>query len=556
MAAANPKPVRQLMSIDVTRAVMDLFSNKPWYAPSSQVLVSEGQRLPRMRKDFGAQDFQAPPDGTDAPASWLFGTSGGERMGDGRYAGPSIVMGGAGWDYLGSDWVPQAGGAKNTLVGGAGIDKFWVNYDPDTGSFNSRILDATAGETVDIFVRSGGPLRPDEIAGAVARAKRDAGTAFGEGLQLIMSYTIAQSADGGRITTTHFDEFIRFYSSVIGVNIDTAEGDDSVQGTDSSDTISGGAGDDFIVGWLYEATAGDSLSGGAGNDTFDGSDWADTIDGGTGNDVIDGRGGGDIIRGGGGADTIYAYRGDFIADLGADDLLVVTEVGWRPQTSASVRYELRAEGSYRTLEGGSQDDLLNGTQYEDWSNIGVRLDGGAGNDTYVVDDARDDIVGLEAGDLIWVVSADKALRAKAINWGQQSGAVVQFEVYLEEAGPRTARGWRFDDVLMGSSLDDTMFGEGGNDIFAGDAGNDLLYGDDGHDDLEGGDGSDALHGGEGSDTLAGEAGNDALFGGDDEDLLVGGYGDDVLVGGSGADTLEGGAGNDVLQAGYTSTQPS
>lgn len=546
----TPTPARRLMSIDVNAKTMKLYYDKPWYAPSSQVLVSAGVRLPRMTKDFGAQQIIDTPGGRLLTAGWVFGPPTGVRLGDNVYAGPAIIMGGAGSDSISSSWEPTAGGARAVLMGGKGVDTFSISYDARTHVFNSRILDATAGERVYIYL---GSVQASRIASVLSRVKSDAVAEFGKGLDLVMSYQIAQVAGGRTIRTTDLSEMITFESSTIGVSVDAGKGNDYIEGTSATDTIVGGAGDDTIQGALGEATVGDSLVGGAGDDSIRGLEGADTIDGGIGNDSIDGGGGGDVIRGGAGADTIYAYRGDTYLDLGADDLLIVSDNDWRPVTAARLRFQLLAEGDGSTLVGGDEDDFLQATRYGDWSNIGVWLIGGAGNDTFVVDDAKDDIVGLEAGDLIWVNSADAALRSKAILWSVQSGAEVAFQVQLDGDSPRVAQGWRFDDGIIGSELADTIYGDAGNDILGGYGGNDFLSGDDGNDDLAGGDGRDTLSGGTGNDTLAGDLGNDKLYGDDGDDLLIGGYGNDTLVGGNGADTLDGGAGDDVLQAGFTST---
>lgn len=66
----------------------------------------------------------------------------------------------------------------------------------------------------------------------------------------------------------------------------------------------------------------------------------------------------------------------------------------------------------------------------------------------------------------------------------------------------------------------------------------------GKDVLRGGAGNDSLYGYDGADTLYGENDNDTLYGGAGADILYGGSGNDVLVGGSGKDTLYGGAGSD------------
>ncbi|MFT8243436.1 DUF4214 domain-containing protein [Roseomonas sp. BN140053] len=62
----------------------------------------------------------------------------------------------------------------------------------------------------------------------------------------------------------------------------------------------------------------------------------------------------------------------------------------------------------------------------------------------------------------------------------------------------------------------------------------------------GGDGGDTLTGGAGNDSLSGGAGNDTLAGGGGDDTLDGGAGDDVLISTGGNDVLNGGDGYDVV----------
>lgn len=62
-------------------------------------------------------------------------------------------------------------------------------------------------------------------------------------------------------------------------------------------------------------------------------------------------------------------------------------------------------------------------------------------------------------------------------------------------------------------------------------------------------GNDTLSGGDGNDSLLGEDGGDTLVGGDGDDTLLGGNGNDFLNGQSGMNVLEGGAGDDILVPG-------
>jgi Ca2+-binding RTX toxin-like protein len=58
--------------------------------------------------------------------------------------------------------------------------------------------------------------------------------------------------------------------------------------------------------------------------------------------------------------------------------------------------------------------------------------------------------------------------------------------------------------------------------------------------------ANVLTGGSGNDTLSGSLGNDTLVGNGGSDTLLGGTGDDRLIGGAGNDFLDGGIGNDVF----------
>jgi predicted extracellular nuclease len=79
-----------------------------------------------------------------------------------------------------------------------------------------------------------------------------------------------------------------------------------LQGTDRADIMTGGLGDDVILG-------------GGGNDTIFGALGNDRILGGDGRDFITGDLGDDWIEGGAGADTIYAGLGDDVLTGGAGD---------------------------------------------------------------------------------------------------------------------------------------------------------------------------------------------------------------------------------------------
>jgi Ca2+-binding RTX toxin-like protein len=155
-----------------------------------------------------------------------------------------------------------------------------------------------------------------------------------------------------------------------------------------------------------------------------------------------------------------------------------------------------------------------------------RMIGSAGNDTYVVDNAADQVVEQpgEGSDTV-----------KSPFPGALPANVENFVLTGSAAG--TLTGSSAANALTGNGAANTLKGLAGNDNLAGGAGNDLL---------DGGDGADRLDGG---------SGNDRLIGGTGADRLAGGAGDDVLDGGTGADILTGGGGKDRFEFRSTTDSP-
>jgi Ca2+-binding RTX toxin-like protein len=163
--------------------------------------------------------------------------------------------------------------------------------------------------------------------------------------------------------------------------------DNYISGTNSYDVISGGGGNDTLVGngGAQGLSLGDQIDGGAGNDYVVGSGGNDALDGGTGDDVMVGSSGNDTLKGGGGNDVltggldgdIFDYdalsdggtTGDVITDfqpgsgdvLDLHDLLLSIGAGSDPFASGS--------GHLRFFDAG--DDTL------------VQIDSNGGDDSYV-----------------------------------------------------------------------------------------------------------------------------------------------------------------------------
>jgi Ca2+-binding RTX toxin-like protein len=332
----------------------------------------------------------------------------------------------------------------------------------------------------------------------------------------------------------------------------------------------------------------------------------DTLVGGGGNDILSGGGGGNDLQGAAGDDT-YAIDDRNSATNTIDDISGIDTIdmsnwigpkGAQIDLSASVGAYQFVSTSYFNSQGSSNTNLVALTfeQFESIENVigtpfndtlmgnsknnviasgggeawnagaGDHLEGGAGDDTYVLSNRSNgtiiinDTSGVDTID----VSNWNGTRGATIDLGMLVGAygVVAspyfssqgtsnpYSVYLtldQFESIENVNGTAFDDTITGNSKNNTIFGNGGADTIHGAAGDDVLSGGDGEDILYGEAGNNILHGGSAADILYGDVGIDWLFGDDGNDTLFGYEGADLLNGGKNDDTLYGGPGPDVYQ---------
>lgn len=316
----------------------------------------------------------------------------------------------------------------------------------------------------------------------------------------------------------------------------TADGNNTVYGGNSVDTILAGNGNDIIYAYGGDdrVSAGEGANevwAGNGNDTIYSSIGADTIHGGRGNDIIDAGDGTNVIWGdltdtlnadgayestGDGNDTITTGVGADIIHAGGGNNVIIAGNGNNTVWTGSGR---------DSITTGTGADVISSGSGDDWIQAGTgnnNIDGGSGTDTLSFADAA-------------ITSVTLTLDAS----GNRSGAMTR-----SDGGSDTIAGI---ENLIGSSGDDeftftgsgivanTVWGGTGNDTIDSGDGDDVVYGEAGNDTLTGGSGVDTLDGGTGDDTLNGGAGMDTLTGGDGDDTFVAALNDgaDVIDGGSG-----------------------
>ncbi|MEQ7779996.1 calcium-binding protein, partial [Xanthomonas sp. WHRI 8356] len=210
----------------------------------------------------------------------------------------------------GGDDVLDGGAGNDTLDGGYGNDVYRFGR----GSGNDIITnnDWAAGKRDAIVMGEG--ISTEDVA--VARE--------GDSLVLsvkgtsdsirVNSYFYADATYGYQVEEVRFADGATWDIAAIKSLVQLAtDGNDTLIGYASADSLSGGLGEDNLSGMGGD----DSLRGGIGADTLYGNEGDDTLDGGDQNDRLYGGTGNDLLLGGVGTDSLSGENGDDLLDGGA-----------------------------------------------------------------------------------------------------------------------------------------------------------------------------------------------------------------------------------------------
>ena len=323
------------------------------------------------------------------------------------------------------------------------------------------------------------------------------------------------------------------------------------------------------------------LIGGGCDDVLIGGGGRDTLIGNTGFNYLDGFGGIDTVDYSGAGGAVDVDLGDeFASDNGYGQFDILVDI----ENAIGSAFDdlIFGSGVANRLEGGAGADQLQSLAGNDWLDGGSGADvmlGGADDDTYIVDDAGDQLVELDGGGTDLVRSlVTFVLPAHVENLTLTGAAAVNA---TGNALANVLKGNGQANVLDGGAGADEMRGAGGGDTYVvNDPGDRVietsqgpaidtvqssigytlgLYlenltltgaaaidgtGNSADNAITGNSAANLLSGGGGDDALSGAGGGDTLAGGDGDDTLAGGDGDDTLSGGRGNDSLEGGSGAD------------
>jgi Ca2+-binding RTX toxin-like protein len=199
----------------------------------------------------------------------------------------------------------------------------------------------------------------DGLGGTVARA----GWNSGDGSDF---FELPQSGNQGEILALETSSNPgtapdgNWVFSVVGGQVVSNDGDDTIDGGNGNDTILGGTGSDSLLGGADD----DSIDGGSGADHLLGGDGNDRLDGG-GHDTGEGAGV-DTLLGGNGDDTLVFNSPDNVYDGGNG--IDALELG------QSVDFTQLPDGNYQSIEmldlrpAGSQTVTLDASDVLDLAN--------------------------------------------------------------------------------------------------------------------------------------------------------------------------------------------
>jgi Ca2+-binding RTX toxin-like protein len=208
-------------------------------------------------------------------------------------------------------------------------------------------------------------------------------------------------------------------ASAVAATQTGTNGDDKLRGSEQSDSIDAGAGDDYVAGL-------------GGDDTLNGGPDSDSIDGGAGNDKVYG---GSAEYGGQGLGRYIDNPGKELLLGGDGNDLVLANACIQKGCSGDTYIALDS-----TLEGNAGDDVVTGGNQDDV------ITGGDGHDT---------LTGLAGNDRLDGGTGDDRVDGGAGN-----------DVLRGGAGSDTLDGGDGNDRMIGGSGQNLLMGGAGNDRFS------------------------------------------------------------------------------------------
>lgn len=459
--------------------------------------------------------------------------------------GDDVIFGQYGNDLLygGADNDTINGGAGDDLIdGGSGLDI--VDYS-DVGVGITLALVPSG----DLIVTFDGTDTLRSIEGII-------GTDFADTLTGTAVANILIGGDGNDTLNAGSGDDI----------LEGGLGDDTLDGGAGLDTVvyrDLGLGVGVIVDLNVNGQAQDT--NGAGMDTLFS---IENVTGTDFDDILYGSNDTNILHGGGGDDTILMRSGlsgfgtpgnnNQVFGEAGDDIMGFSLAGVAQSNVGSGQlfdggddvdtfvFETFGNGYQADLDDGVFFRIDTGAEIATLTNI-ENINAGSGNDRLVGNEADNILSGNDGDDYFFGQQGNDSLYGGAGNdtadfSSNFSGVIADL---MEGAAVGTAQGsdklFSIENII-GSNRDDEIYGDNFDNVLSGADGYDLLVGFDGNDTLDGGSGNDELFGEDGDDTLTGGGGADVLDGGGGDDVIYADREDFI----SGPDNVNGGTGFDTL----------
>jgi Ca2+-binding RTX toxin-like protein len=384
----------------------------------------------------------------------------------------------------GDDEIYALGG-NDVIKGSAGADKL------DGGTGTDTVDYSASAAAVNVDIRTGGGLPGiggDAQGDTLVNIEKVIGTGFNDTFNVDLSTvtldggagddvyiingsggTIIEQVGGGN------DEIRTSYATFsMAANVErltyTGAAAFTGYGNASDNIISGGAGNDVLFG----GGGADQFFGGAGMDTVGYTDSTVAVNLNLKTGVHSGIAAGDtftdieMIRG-------SSYNDTFVADdrvMGFDGGAGIDTVDYSTSAEA-INVDIRTGGGRPGIGGDAQGDtLVNiekviGTGFNDTFNVDlstVTLDGGAGDDVYIINGSGGTIIEQVGG-------GNDEIRTSYATFSM--AANVERLTYTGAAA-FTGYGNASDNIISGGAGNDVLFGGGGADQFFGGAGMDTV----------------------------------------------------------------------------------
>ncbi|TNC97038.1 MAG: Ig family protein, partial [Rhodocyclaceae bacterium] len=265
------------------------------------------------------------------------------------------------------------------------------------------------------------------------------------------------------------------FQNFVATNVLTTRPIDSVEFDDGS-----------TLGYEALMAKGFDLAGGAGPDSLVGTNVTDRIKAGEGNDWVWGYIGDDVLAGGAGNDVLIGGAGNdsYRFDAGDGQDTIIDSEGINAVTFGA--------GLSRTAMSVRQYASDDGQRYLD-------LGFGAGDRLSISNGELDKVQSFRFADGTTLTTAELLATMPGVDLLGEAGR----DILLGYAGDDILAGEAGEDTLSGGAGNDELSGGPGNDILQGGTGNDRLDGGLGDDLLSGGEGTDTyvFAPGSGRDTL-------------------------------------------------------